>query len=211
MSGHPEGRNGVVAAKRRIAFGLAGLLVALPAIAATEQGRGEVVAIAQRAGPDTASVDAVNATPFRYLRIPGMAFHPVDSATGFGYSGVGCINRTGATSSLFTHKVVLPQGSVVKYLRLYYNDASSSDITAFFTSYDHAGGFVQHASTASTGSSGFGFSVSPEIAHVVDHYQEPLVVTVNMDASVDASLQLCGVRIAYYDVEDDTIFRNGFD
>jgi hypothetical protein len=45
----------------------------------------------------------------------------------------------------------------------------------------------------------------------VDHFAQPLVVTVNMDASVDATLQFCGVRIAYIDIADDTIFENGFD
>lgn len=196
---------------RRFLPGLVALALAGPAIAATER----ATIHAPKAGPGSgAQADAlgtVAGTPYRYLNIAGAAFHPVSSSMAYSYAGVGCINRIGSDTSLFTHKVVLPQGSVVKYLRLYYDDTSGGDIAAFFTTYDMLGNYDEHTMVSSAGSAGYGSMLSAEITHVVDHFTAPAVVTVNMNAPTDASLQFCGVRIAYYDVGDDTIFRNGFD
>jgi hypothetical protein len=185
----------------------------LSAIAGTEHAASASHTVAQAAAAMDASPAGVagSVTPYRYLHIAGAAFHPASNNVAFDYAGAGCINRTGVATALFTHKVVLPQGSVVKFLRLYYNDTSASDISAYFTSYDQLGSFVEYTSTASAGDTGYGSSLSSEITKAVDHYVQPLVVTVNMDASVDSSLQFCGVRIAYIDIADDTIFKNGFD
>lgn len=210
MKRHPAGNAGVLAPTRRLLPGLIVLALALPASAATGP-NGAGATPVRHEGAEVDSPATVAATPFRYVNIAGAAFHPVSSTTNFAYVGAGCINRTGAGTSLFTHKVVLPLGSVVKYLRVYYNDTSSGDILAFFTTYDQLGNYHQHTSVSSVGSSGFGTRLSPEIAYAVDPYVEPVVVTVNMDASTDSTLQFCGVRIAYIDIADDTIFKNGFD
>jgi hypothetical protein len=214
MNGHPHelAVRGGNLAPRILAAAAIAWLAPLPAIAGTEN-----VAVGSHAAAHTAALDAAPAgaaggfTPFRYLRIAGAAFHPVSNNVSFDYGAAGCINRTGASAALFTHKVALPQGSVVKFLRLYYNDTSASNITAFFTSYDQVGGFFEYTSIGSASDIGYDSSLSPEIAAVVDDFVEPFVVTVNMDASVDSSLQFCGVRIAYIDIADDTIFKNGFD
>jgi hypothetical protein len=215
MNRHPHelaARGNGVAAGILAALAIA-LLAPLPAIAGTEHAAiGSHTVAHSDAAMDASPTSVTGAfTPYRYLRIAGAAFHPVSNNVSFAYAGAGCINRTGAAMALFTHKVVLPQRSVVKFLRLYYNDTSASDITAFFTSYDQLGGFVEYTSVGSAGNSGYDSSLSPEITKVVDHFAQPLVVTVNMDASVDATLQFCGVRIAYIDIADDTIFENGFD
>ncbi len=189
----------------------AAVLLAMPtAIAAT----GAAAPHGPVSAPPTtaaASADSTTGTSFRYLNIPGVAFHPVSTGTSFNYAGAGCINRTGASTSLFTHKVVLPQGSVVKYLRVYFSDTSASNLTAFFTTYDQLGNFNEHTRVSSGGTGGYGSELSPEITYAVDHFVEPVVVTVNLDSSSDPTLQFCGVRLAYYDIGDDTIFRNGFD
>lgn len=198
-------RSGTV---RRLLPGLVALAVATSAAASTERG---ATPAAPGSGARVDAPDAVSATPWRYLNIAGTAFHPVNSSTAYSYVGGGCINRTGSDMSLFTHKVVLPQGSVVQYLRLYYNDASSDSIYAFFTTYDMHGGFNERTTVSSSGNSGYGSALSPPAGYAIDHFAEPSVVTVNLNASTDASLQFCGVRIAYYDIGDDTIFKNGFD
>lgn len=214
MNGHPHelvvrGGNVVPGILAAAAFAL---LAPLPAIAGTEHAAIASPTVARAAGAvDTSPASVTGSiTPYRYLQIAGAAFHPASNNVSFAYSGYGCINRTGASTGLFTHKVVLPQGSVVKYLRLFYNDTSASDIAAFFTSYDQVGGYLEYTSTASAGNAGYGSSLGPEITEVVDHFVRPFVVTVNMDASVDSTLQFCGVRIAYIDIADDTIFKNGF-
>lgn len=209
---HERAVRGGGVARTMLAAAAVALLAPLPVIAGTEHAATGSHTVAASAAMDASPSSVTGAfTPYRYLRIAGSAFHPVSNDVSFSYSGGGCINRTGATTGLFTHKVVLPQGSVVKFLRLYYNDTSASDISAYFTSYDQVGGFVEYTSTASAGNIGYDSSLSSEITKVVDHYAEPFVVTVNLDASVDATLQLCAVRIAYIDIADDTIFKNGFD
>ncbi len=211
MNGHPERAMRTAGSAVRVLAGVAAMLAASPGICGSEPERAPSSA-PLLAAPDNAGLDAVNAvTPLRYMRIPGSAFHPVSSGVAFGYDGGGCIHRSGAAAALFTHKIVLPQGSVVKYLRLYYNDASSSNISAFFTSYDQVGGFIEHTTVTSTDNTGFGSSLSPEIAYAVDQYVAPTVVTVNLNSSTDTSLQFCGIRVAYYDIADDTIFKSGFD
>jgi len=208
MKRSPERRDGRRSSSGRIPCGLFALALALPAgaamaaPAASEQAAAQHAPVAPEAGHGAAD------GALHYLRITGSAFHPVDGTTAFSYAGAGCINRTGTSTSLFTHKVVLPAGSVVRSLRLYYYDTSSSSITAFLTTYDQLGHFNQRVSVTSSPATGYGNVESVPIHYVVDPYLEPVVVTVNMDASVDASLQFCGVRIAY---SDDTIFSDGFD
>lgn len=214
MNGYPHDRpmrrRGSM--KRIVAAAALTVLAPLPVFAGTEHATSAQIVSHTGSGLDASPASVTGSvTPFRYLRLPGSAFHPVSNGVTFSYSGSGCINRAGATTALFTHKVVLPQGSTVKYMRVYYNDTSADDLSAFFTSYDMEGNFNEHTSVGSSGNAGFGSDLSPEITKVVDHFVEPFVVTVNMDGSVDSTLQFCGVRIAYIDVADDTIFKNGFD
>lgn len=127
----------------------------------------------------------------------------------FAYSGNGCINATGGTEKRLQHKVLLPQGATVVYLRLYAYDDSSSDVTAFFTSYDAAGNFTEHTYVSSTDAGGYVTVLSPSISYVVDPLVSPINVTVHLgdESSADtifkngfgdsSTLRFCGVRIAY--------------
>lgn len=114
------------------------------------------------------------------------------------YSGVGCIAKTGGEESRFVHKLVLPDGAVARYLRLYYYDDSSSDVVAFFTTYDGKGNFNDHVNVSSAiGASGYGSVLSAEINHTVDSSAGPIVVLVDLGNQNDETLRFCGVRIAY--------------
>jgi len=161
--------------------------------------------------PDTARADQPSGLVFDYLFITGAAFHPLESTTAYAYAGGGCIYTTGGTG-LFAHKVVLPQGAIVRYLRLYYYDTSTASVTAFFTTYDGAGGFNELTNVSSTNiAGGFGTTLSPEISHTVDHLSAPINVTANLGAQNDNTLRFCGVRIAYEPPIIDLIFKDGFD
>ena len=120
------------------------------------------------------------------------------STSEYTYSGAGCIAKTGGDEKRFVHKLVLPDGVVARYLRLYYYDNSSSDVVAFFTTYDGKGNFNEHVSVSSaTGASDYGSVLSPEINYTVDSFAEPIVLLVNLGNQNDEALRFCGVRIAY--------------
>ena len=148
---------------------------------------------------------------FNHLFIPGAAFHPLEITTTYAYSGGGCIHKTGGSDNLFTHKAVLPQGAIVRYLRLYYYDTSTESVTAFFTTYNTTGGFNELTSVSSAAGGGFGSALSPEINYTVDHFAAPINVVANLGAQNDNTLRFCGVRIAYEPPIIDLIFKDGFD
>lgn len=162
--------------------------------------------------PDSAAANQPAGSVFDYLFITGAAFHPLESTTTYAYSGGGCIHKTGGSDNLFTHKAVLPQGAIVRYLRLYYYDTSTESVTAFFTTYNTTGGFNELTSVSSLNAAGgFDSILSPEINYTVDHFAAPINVVANLGAQNDNTLRFCGVRIAYEPPIIDLIFKDGFD
>ena len=161
--------------------------------------------------PAPAQADEL-AGAFGYLWIAGATFHPLDNSTTYSYSSAGCISKATGSDSRFAHKVVLPDGAVVRYLRLYYYDDSTSAVTAFFTTYDAAGNYVERTSVGSTNAAGgYGTELSPLFSHVVDQYASAINVVANLGTQNSSTLRFCGVRIAYDPPITDRIFANGFD
>jgi hypothetical protein len=149
---------------------------------------------------------------FGYLWIAGSTFHPLDITTTYSYPGNGCISKTGGTDNRFAHKVVLPEGTLVRYLRLYYYDDSTSTVNAYFTSYDGAGNFVEHASVGSTnGAGGYGTTLSPLFSYEVNASGAAINVVANLGNQNTSTLRFCGVRIAYDAPITDRIFADDFD
>jgi hypothetical protein len=148
---------------------------------------------------------------YDYLQIAGSAFVPFASNAQFAYSGNGCINSSGSGENRFAHKLVLPAGSLIKYLRLYYYDDSTSSITAFFTTYDAAGNFSQLTSVGSLDSGTYGSNLSSELSYEINPASSPVNVVVNLGSDTTSALRFCGVRIAYLRPFFDRIFADGFD
>lgn len=158
------------------------------------------------------TIDRPAGTLFEYLRIAGSTFHPLDNATTYDYPGAGCIAKTGGVDARFAHKVILPEGAGVRYLRLYYYDTSSSDVVAFFTTYDGAGNFSERGSVSSIGGlSGYNSVVSSDINYTVDPFSSAINVVANLGTQDNSTLRFCGVRIAYDRPISDRIFANGFE
>jgi hypothetical protein len=153
-----------------------------------------------------ATMAPLTASAFSYAHIAGSTFRPRDSATTWNYDGGGCVTLAAGTGA-FVHKLLLPQDAAINYLRVYYNDASASDITAYITSYDNAGGTADLTSAASSGTPGYSEALSPLIAYSVDNASNALVVNVAFGAA-DPNLAFCGVRVAY---TEDRIFANAFE
>lgn len=186
-------------------LGLLAALATLPALAAPGDH-----SVAARL-PPTAEADQPAGVAFSYLHIAGSTFHPLDNTTTYDYPGNGCIAKTGGTSPLFAHKVVLPEGAFVYFLRLYFYDDSASLVTAFFTSYDGAGNFVEWTSVGSTTTNNYGSTLSPEYNYTVNQATGAINVVANLGSQNDSTLRFCGVRIAYVAPITDRIFTNGFD
>lgn len=155
--------------------------------------------------------EQIEGVAFEYLQIPGSSFVPFSSAAEFSYPGNGCISKTGGSEARFAHKLLLPAGTTVKFVRLYFFDDSTSTVTAFLTTYDAAGNFNELATVDSVDSSGYGSSLSPELNYVVSPLSSPINITANLGTQDDLTLRFCGVRVAYIPVVTDRIFANGFD
>lgn len=134
-----------------------------------------------------------------YLRAAGLSFRPRDSRTTFASVSPGCIYRMdSAGQENFVYDLQLPQGAIIDYLSLYYYDvAAGQDLTVDILAHDGAGGETTVESLSSTGSGGFGATGSGIFSHVVDNYNESLVVQATIPAGQSLYLQLCGIRVRY--------------
>ncbi len=200
----------------RLAWAIAGLLATPLAATAAPAALSSVGPGTTAAGfsapliPASAPDNVPAATPFSYLNIVGTAFVPRNDGVGFTFAGGGCTYTTAGNRRL-TFKTLLPDGALVKYVRIFYKDTSATEMNVWLTSYDGAGTNVDLTMVASSGDSGYGTTLSAELNYTVDQYTDALALVATPTVSDDTQ-QLCGVRIAYYDPIDlDTIFENGFD
>ena len=187
------------------------LFLATPcAMAQSEAASGSSVADA----PEVPEGTTGSPVTFRYLRLAGSTFHPVSTSGTYGYSGYGCIHPTAPGTPIFHHKLLLPEGSLVKYVRLYFRNTSAANAPlAFFTTYDTIGGYNEHVVVSGNNVGGYGSALSAEMNYFVDHYAEPINIAVNLGSVSDGSVQFCGVRVAYYEAGSlpPEIFKDGFE
>lgn len=145
-------------------------------------------------GPD---VDRSTAASLSYYYILGSHLQPRASSTQFAYDGNGCIHVTGGSDIRLSFPVIVPEGSILKYVRIYYKDTSAANMTVWLTTYDPGAASNDLVSVSSTGNSGAGTRLSPEITHTVDGNNAQYTLNYGW-GSTDGSNQICGVRVAYY-------------
>ena len=132
---------------------------------------------------------------FYYIYVAGATFRPRDSASGWDYSGVGCVSRASG-SELFISDLAIPNGSRIDYLRIYYYDTSASNSTAWITNYDGAGNYTDLTSAVSAGTGGYGTVLSAYLGHVANTASRSY--TLNWSAGTNGNtMRLCGLRVAY--------------
>jgi hypothetical protein len=132
---------------------------------------------------------------FEYVFVAGSTFTPRASSTTWGYPGTGCVNAVSG-NDIFTLPLILPQGSRIDYLRLYYYDTSNNNSRAWITTYNGSGGFTDLLNVDSTGNSGYGNTLSAFSGHIVDNLSNSYVL--NWQANqTGGSMRLCGMRVAY--------------
>lgn len=138
------------------------------------------------------------ATTFSYYNLLGTAFNVRTTTTTYAYNFNGCIYLTGGTDNRLMAPLLISNGSIIKYLRIYFNDTSvGSDLTAWITRYQPGVTSEDLTSVTSTGSAGFGTALSPEIAHPVDtaNWTYTVIVAPNGNSSENS---ICGIRVEYY-------------
>jgi hypothetical protein len=167
-------------------------------------------AVDHRPEAATRQIEEVQGGGTVFLRAAGSNFAPRDSDTAFSYGGAGCTQRdSNLGDSWFTYDVQLPDGAVIDFLRVYFNDTNAScDINSELWAFDGAGGITLLAEANSSGAPGFSSAGSDFFAHPVNNLQQSLVVVVSIQGGVGASVQNCGVRLRY---QSPTIFGDGFE
>jgi hypothetical protein len=134
----------------------------------------------------------------RFFHIPGSVLTPVDSSTTLVYDSMGCVHASAGASHLLNAPLELKDGQRIVLLRLYYDDTSSSDMNGWITRYNEAGtSYEDLVGVQSTGSSGHGSSYG-DLDHIVDTYGWSYVLNVRLN-SASSALQVCGLRVMYYD------------
>ena len=138
---------------------------------------------------------------FSYKFISSIELVPRNTANAKAYSGAGCsYMASGSNPLLVGADVDLPHGSVIKFIRLYYNDTNASaGVDAALTQYSNGTSIKDLAFTGSTiaFNTGSGFAVSEEITETVNTATSSYVVYGWPDAAV-GTLQFCAIRVAYY-------------
>ncbi|RME09101.1 MAG: hypothetical protein D6802_12930 [Ardenticatenia bacterium] len=132
---------------------------------------------------------------WRSYRVAGLVFRPRVSSVGYSRSG-GCIyHSSGSTAEVFNANLNLPYGSTIQGVRLYYNDTSTLNSTAWVTKYDLYGDIAQEWSVASNGESGSGFTTT-YFTDTVDYESYSYVLNWRPVES-GSTMQLCGMRVFY--------------
>lgn len=142
-----------------------------------------------------------------FYHIPGSVLTPVNGATTLVYDSMGCVHASAGATYLLNAPLEISTGSRIVLLRLYYDDTSSSDMNGWITRYDETGTTYEDlVGVTSVGSSGHGSNYG-DLNHIVDTYPWRYVLNVRLNVATSA-LQICGLRVMYYDPE---IFQDDFE
>ncbi len=134
----------------------------------------------------------------RDFRLAGSMLRPRASSVGYYWgAGGGCIyNSSGNPAEIWNVPVTLPEGATINTVRMYYDDNSDVNSTAWFTIYDLYGELVQEWAMTSSGNTGEGFADTPLIDHTIDY--TPYSYVLNWRPTIQgATMQVCGFRIFY--------------
>ncbi|MCS7311593.1 MAG: S-layer homology domain-containing protein [Acidobacteria bacterium] len=107
-------------------------------------------------GPDENITPNTFGSDYFYTYVPSADFQPRDSATTYGYAGLGYIYKTAGTQ-LFWAPLALDAGISIGVLRIFYCDTdAANDITMYLTYYegDTSPTFTDVASVSSSGTPG---------------------------------------------------------
>jgi hypothetical protein len=139
---------------------------------------------------------------FSYYQVAGATLTGRSSSTQYAYDSVGCSHLTAGTGSnlILNTELHLPDGAVIKYLRVYYKDTNpSSGVKGYITRYQPGVATKDMAQVGSSDpfASGYGYVVSAEITETVNNSLYAYTLLGWPDVANSAN-QICGLRVAYY-------------
>jgi len=134
----------------------------------------------------------------RYLRVTGSVLRPRENDVDYAWgAGGGCIYvKAGDDFTVWNTPIYLPQGATVTQLRMFVNDASTSNCQGFFSVYDLWGDLVYEWSATSNTSSGLSYWDAAIPDHIIDYETYSYVVNWRPQ-DTGADMQLCGFRLSY--------------
>lgn len=200
-----------------VSLAVVGLAVAQQSTAATEPDAVQVASPSATAydsatstglppddNPPAGSALSPNATnlTFSYYQVSGATLRGRNSDTGYLYDGVGCSHVTAGTGigRILNTELPLPDGSVIKYLRVYYRDMNAANgVEGYVTRYQPGVGTADLVHTGSTNAfaGGYGFVVSAEITETVNNIAYAYTL-IGWPDEANIANQICGLRVAYY-------------
>ena len=139
---------------------------------------------------------------FSYYQVAGATLRGRNSSTGYLYDGSGCSHVTAGTGvgRILNTELPLPDGSVIKYLRVYYLDTNPANgVEGYITRYQPGAATSDLIHTGSTDAfaGGYGFVVSGEITETVNNTTYAYTV-IGWPDDANVNNQICGLRVAYY-------------
>lgn len=154
--------------------------------------------------PQDGSIQGTHApqATFSYYQVADATLRGRNSTTGYAYDGNGCSHVTAGTGTgrILNTELLLPDGAVIKYLRVYYNDTNaSSGVEGYITRYQPGVAAVDlvHVGSSDAFSGGYGYVVSTEITETVNNTDYAYTLIGWLD-EVNVANQICGLRVAYY-------------
>jgi hypothetical protein len=137
---------------------------------------------------------------YSYKFVSGSTLHSADYTMTEDYQAGACLSVASGDSAdqFFTAYLNLPAGARVEYLRIYYYDTNASvDSTAYIRQYDAHGNTTTIASVSSSGSSGYGTTLSAYSTHIFNQNDDGYVLNW-LPNTTGSSMRLCGLRVAYH-------------
>lgn len=132
-----------------------------------------------------------------YYTVSGNSFRGKSSTATYQYDLAGCVHSTSGGVQ-FATELHIPNGSQIKFLRLFYRDTSASDtVTGYITAIKPGISSEDLVNVSSTGSGGYGTVLSPEITYTVDTTDEAYTL-IFWPTIGDTTVEFCGMRVAYY-------------
>jgi hypothetical protein len=153
-------------------------------------------------GAPALSQSGLVSSNFSYYFVSGATLRARSSVTTFAYDSMGCIHVTAGSANtlILNTELHIPDGSLVKYVRLYYSDTSTTGyVRALLTSYT-PGSLTEDLVGVSSDvafSGGNGTALSAELNVTVDNANYAYTL-IGWPSSADAGLQICGIRVAYF-------------
>lgn len=181
-------------------------LVDLPASYRSEDiGKSSIAALPPDEDPASTSMSSSSlpyavSTSFSYYHVPGATLRGRYSTTEFGYDGTGCVHVNTGGERILNTELHIPNGSVIKYIRLYYIDTSASaNVSGYLTRYQPGQQTSDLVATSSTSAfaGGYGYVVSTELNEVVNNLGYAYTL-IGWPSTTGSTVQVCGIRVAYY-------------